>query len=138
MIASCAQVVVAATACGESVVAGLMAQTRWLAERPVLARFGFLPVLSAGPDGVKMPRMEPDAWSVALQPGFRGQGAPPLLYGEAIAGAIYRLQQHVIVCDGPQALRDLTRSLAFLALEPFLGPAPAATLIRDQLAARDA
>lgn len=128
-MASCLPVMFAANNWAASVVAGLTAQTRFLGERPALARFGFLPVLSAGADGMKLRRMELEVWSAALQPGFRRRDAPPLIYGEAIAGSIFRLQQHLVVRKGPEALRDLGGSLAYLALEPFTGPLPAAELI---------
>jgi AcrR family transcriptional regulator len=132
-MAFCFPFVIAAKDWSTSVVAGLAAQTRFFGDRPRVARFGFLPVFSSGAEGLKVRGMELELWAAALQPGFRMNDARPMLIAGAIGGGIWRTMAHTVLRESPAALPQLAGPLAFLALEPFLGPITAARTIRSYL-----
>jgi AcrR family transcriptional regulator len=131
----CMPAVMAAPEWDLSVVAGLVAQTRFFAARPSLARFAFISLFGAGADVLKLRRMQLELWASALQPGFRKSAKPPhLIVAEAIGGGIFRAMHHCCVRHGPERLADLGPGLAHFALTPFIGAEAAAHTVRRYLA----
>jgi AcrR family transcriptional regulator len=111
--------------------AGLAAELRFLAERPALARIGFLEVYAAGPDALELRETELQMFTAALRPGYKktGRRSPPHeVVSEAIAGGIYQLMRECVLHRGPASLTCLAPEAIYAALAPFLGARAAAAV----------
>ena len=110
--------------------AGLAAELRFLAERPALARIGFLEGYAAGSELHELRETELQLFTGALAPGYREtrRSIPPhAVVSEAIAGGIYQLMRECILHHGPERLPDLLPVLTYAALAPFIGAKAAAS-----------
>ena len=111
--------------------AGLAAELRFLAERPALARIGFLEGYAAGSELHELRETELQLFTGALAPGYREtrRSVPPhAVVSEAIAGGIYQLMRECILHDGPERLPDLLPEVTYAALAPFTGAKAAASV----------
>jgi AcrR family transcriptional regulator len=111
--------------------AGLAAELRFLAERPALARIGFLEGYAAGSELHELRETELQLFTGALAPGYREtRRSVPLhaVVSEAIAGGIYQLMRECILQDGPERLPDLSSEVTYAALAPFTGAKAAASV----------
>jgi AcrR family transcriptional regulator len=102
---------------------GLAAELRFLAERPALARIGFLEGYAAGSELHELRETELQLFTGALAPGYREtrRSVPPhAVVSEAIAGGIYQLMRECILHHGPERLPDLLPEVTYAALAPFV------------------
>lgn len=111
--------------------AGLAAELRLLAMRPILARIGFLEVFAAGPELLEVRDAELALFTAALEPGYgksRREPPPHRIFSEAIAGGIYHLIRELVLHRGPERLLELLPEVTFAALAPFTGASAAAAV----------
>jgi AcrR family transcriptional regulator len=116
--------------------AGLAAEVRFLGERPVLARIGFLEVYAAGPEALELRETELQMFTAALGPGYeQSSEAPHTVVSEAIAGGIYQLMRECVLHDGPERLPLLSPAVTYAAVAPFLGAKAATATAATPIAA---
>lgn len=107
---------------------GLGALLEALAAEPAYARACIVEVLAAGPVAVAHRDAALRAFQTFFDPArpeVPAHRAPPIV-AEATIGGIYEVIYRRIVTEGAQALPGLHAELTYLALAPFVGPAPAA------------
>jgi AcrR family transcriptional regulator len=135
-IAYCLAAYAAQTTWPACVHAGLAAEVRFLGERPVLARIGFLEVYASGPEALELRESELHTFTAALAPGYEQSTDPPHpVVSEAIAGGIYQLMRECVLHDGPEQLPLLAPEATYAALAPFLGAKAAAATAATPIAA---
>jgi AcrR family transcriptional regulator len=118
--------------------AGLAAQLQFLAERPELARIGFVEVYSAGPRGIALRDTEMRPFMQALQPGYRTterNTVPHPVTSELILNGLDQLFRSFLLHDRAELLTSLSAEASYAALAPFLG-APKAVPVATGAAQR--
>ena len=115
-----------------SIVAGILALSRYCSAHPAKAQFSFYYGVSA--PGRKIRRMELDLWGAALVPGFRAsEWAVHQIVSEAIGGGIYNAGLHCCVAGHIGRLNTFGPDLAYAVLVPFLGATEAGRAIQRYL-----
>lgn len=122
----------------EQLCAALAWALQALARHPEEARLAFAEVLVAGPRALARRDRVLDELQALLAPGLdaaAGRATVPSSMPRAACGALFELIGRSVRAGDVAALPELLPDLLFCVLAPFLGPAEAARVSRDEAAA---
>jgi AcrR family transcriptional regulator len=103
-----------------------------IARDPVRARFVFVEVFAAGPDGVRRrARLVSNVAEYLMSRAPAGQ-RPTQLAAEASVGAVWGILHHQIVTENTERLPRLAATLSYLVLAPMVGPSSAVREIHEE------
>jgi hypothetical protein len=120
--------------------AGARALIDYLASEPAHAHLTLVDTFAACPEAIEIRNAGVHAFAAYLAPGYElaGEGAAvPSIAAEAVAGGIWEILHHYIENDCIGELTSTAPQVTYFALVPFLGPAEAATVARQSVAALD-
>lgn len=122
-----------ATEWPEQAVAGLRALLRMIEEQPLAARVAFVEVHTAGPAARALHERDLDRVSALFRAGRAHSATPdelPDTLEYAIAGGLAWLLQQRIVIGEAAGISELLPEVLEIAIEPYLGEAATAQLIK--------
>jgi AcrR family transcriptional regulator len=112
------------------------AMLSYIAHNPDLAHLQIIEAYAAGEAAIRRVDDNRMACVLFLEEGYGnlGAAAPPRLFSEAIAGAIFGLMQRQVAAGRTREMLEILPAAVYVAVAPFIGAEPALRFVQAQAA----